>query len=157
MRPHPGNRVITSRHVGDDSVVIVGIKPSPIPHLPARLRIKRRVIENDLALLTRLQFLHALPIVDDRQHLATIRARLPVTLKLRLRQLLVRRIRRLLRRPLPRSPRPRLLLIHRAIESSPIKLDSLIARRILHEVEGHAERVVKFESVFPRELIAPSL
>src|ERR1039457_962965 len=55
------NRVITSRHIGDDSVVIIGVQPSPIPPLPARLGIERRVIENDLARFTRLQFLRALP------------------------------------------------------------------------------------------------
>ena len=118
MRPHALNRVIASRHFGNDSVVIVRIKPSAIPHLPASLGIKRRVIENDLARFASLEFLHALPVVDDRQHLAAVRPRLPVSFELRFRKLLVSRIRRLLRRTLPRSARPRLLLLHRVVESS---------------------------------------
>ncbi len=55
MRPHSLNRVIASLHVSDDGVVIVGIKPSAIPDLPTSLRIKRRVIENDLALFASLE------------------------------------------------------------------------------------------------------
>ena len=48
MRPHALNRRIASRHVSDDSIVIVD-KTIPVTNLPARLGIKRRVIEDDLA------------------------------------------------------------------------------------------------------------
>ena len=152
MRPHSLNRVITSRHFGDDGVVIVGIKPSPVPHLPASLGIKRRVIENDLARFASLEFLHSLPVMNDGQHLAPIRPRLPISFKLRFRKLLIRRIRRLLRRTFPRSPRARLLLFHRAIEAGLIEFNALIARRILHEIQRHPERVVELERILACEL-----
>src|SRR5271165_5783410 len=48
------NRVIASRHFRDNGIVIVRIKPAAIPHLPARLRIERRVIENDFPRFARL-------------------------------------------------------------------------------------------------------
>ena len=60
MRPHSLYRVVTPLHIGDNGVVIIGIKPSAIPDLSARLRIKRRVVKNDLAFFARLEFLHAL-------------------------------------------------------------------------------------------------
>ena len=55
MRAHALNRVVASLHVGDDSVVIVGVEPSAIADLPASLGIKRRVIEDDLAFIAGLR------------------------------------------------------------------------------------------------------
>src|SRR5579863_5282813 len=103
MRSYPLNRRIASLHLGDNGVVVVRIKPSPISDLPAGLSVERRVIENDLALFASLEFLHALPVANDRQHFAPIRPRLPVALKYRLRELLIHGIRCLLRRALPGS------------------------------------------------------
>ncbi len=100
-----------------------------------------------------LSSLHTLPVMNDRQHLAAVRASLPISLKLRLRQLLIRGIRRLLRRSLPRSLGECFLLVHRMIKTGPIKRDSLIACRILHEVERHAERVVKLECILACKLL----
>ena len=86
MRPHALNWVVTTLHFRDDGIVIVGIKPSTIANLPARLCIKRRVIKNDLSRFASLEFLHAQPVVNDCQNLAAVRPRLPITLKLRLGQ-----------------------------------------------------------------------
>ena len=61
MRAHALHRVIASSHFGNDSVVIVGVKPSAIADLPARFGIKGSVIENDLAGFAGLEFLRALP------------------------------------------------------------------------------------------------
>ena len=45
MRAHALNRRIASRHLGDDSVVIVRVEPSPVANLPARLSIERSPIK----------------------------------------------------------------------------------------------------------------
>ena len=39
---------------------------------------------------------------------------------------------------------------HGAVEASLIKVDALISGRVLHEVERHAESVVKLERIFSR-------
>src|SRR5579864_248131 len=142
MRPHTGNRVITSLHLGHDGVVIRGIKPSPIAHLPSSLRIKRRVIKNHLARLASFEFPHSLSVANDRQHFGVLRPRLPVPFELRFRKLLISRIRRLLRRPLPRSPSPFSLLLHGVVEAASVESDASIAASILDEVSRQAERVI---------------
>ena len=78
MRPHSLNRRIASRHLSDDGVVIVRIKPSLVANLPAGVGIERRVVKNDLAGFSSLEFPHALAVVNDGQHFATVRARLPI-------------------------------------------------------------------------------
>ncbi len=65
MRAHALDRVVASRHFGDDGVVIVGVKPSAIADLPAGLGVEGSVIENDLAGFSGLEFLRALAILDD--------------------------------------------------------------------------------------------
>src|SRR5580704_12633624 len=111
MRPHSLYRRITSSNVGYDSIVIVRIKPSPVANLPARLGIKRRVIKDDLTGFSSLKFLRPLPVMNDGQHFAAVRASLPITFKYRFRKLLVRRIRSLFRRAFPGSARKSLLLL----------------------------------------------
>ena len=118
MRPHPLNRRIASRNVGDNGVVIVRIEPSPVTNLPAGFRIERRVIENDFAGFASLEFPRALPIVNDSQHLAAVRASLSIPFKDRFRKLLISRIRGLLGRAFPRGASASLLLLHRAIKAS---------------------------------------
>ena len=59
MGAHALNRGIASGNVGDDGVVIVGVEPSAIADLSARLRVERSVIENDLAFFAGGEFLHA--------------------------------------------------------------------------------------------------
>ena len=39
------------------------------------------MVQNDLALLSRLEFAHSLPVVNDGEHFAAIRPSLPVSLK----------------------------------------------------------------------------
>src|SRR5215471_2163083 len=95
MCPHSLNGVITSLHVGDDSVVIVGIEPTAIANLATRLGVERRVIKNDFAFFARLQFLHALAVMNNGQHLASVGAGLLVAFEFRFWQSLVSRIRSL--------------------------------------------------------------
>src|SRR6266567_7409777 len=149
MRPHALNRGIASRHLSDDSIVIVRIKPSPIPHLPARLCIKRRVIKNHFTRFASRKFLHALPITNNRQYLAAIRASLSIAFELRLRKLLINRISRLLRRAPPRGASPRLLLFHRAIEGAFVEADSVVPAGVFDKVPRKAVRVIQYESLVP--------
>src|SRR5271156_3027590 len=79
MRSHALNRRITSCHVGDDGIVIVRVKPSLVADLPARVGIERSVIKDNLARVSGLEFLRALPVLDDGQHFATGRTSLPIT------------------------------------------------------------------------------
>src|SRR5580704_2035236 len=157
IRPHSLYRRITSSNVGYESIVIVRIKPSPVANLPARLGIKRRVIKDDLTGFSSLKFLRPLPVMNDGQHFAAVRASLPITFKYRFRKLLVRRIRSLFRRAFPGSARKSLLLLHCTIEANAVKSDPLISRRILHEVERHAKCVVKFECILSRKLLRRTL
>ena len=103
MRAHALNGGIATGHFGDDSVVIVGIEPAAVADLSAGLGIERRVVEDDLALVARLQFLRALAILDDREDLAVFGASLTVALEGGFWKLLIRRIRGLLGGPFPRG------------------------------------------------------
>ena len=101
MRPHALHRVIASRHVGDNSIVIVRVEPSAITNLPAGFSIKGSVIKNHFARLTRLEFLRTLAALDNGEHFTIIRSRLPIAFEIGFRKLLVGRIGRLLGRALP--------------------------------------------------------
>src|SRR6267143_5724384 len=70
MRADPLNRGIAAFHFGNDGVVIVRVKPSAIADLSAGFSVERSVIEYDLAFIAGLEFLCALAIADDGQHLA---------------------------------------------------------------------------------------
>src|SRR5438477_10459430 len=50
VRAHALHRVIASLDFSDDSVQLIAVKRAAVPNLPTRFRIKRRVIEDDLAL-----------------------------------------------------------------------------------------------------------
>ena len=47
VRKDPLHRLRASAHIGDDRVVIVGVEPARIAHLPTRIGIEAGVIEND--------------------------------------------------------------------------------------------------------------
>src|SRR5262245_14283085 len=81
MRPHSLDRVMHALHIGDDRVAVGRIEPALVANLSARFGVERRMVENDFALFTRLEFLRALAALDDRQYLAIIRLRLPITLE----------------------------------------------------------------------------
>src|SRR5258708_17302508 len=137
MRPHALHRVIAPLHFGDDHVKFIAIKRPPIPHLPARLRIKRRVIKNDLAFLAGSEPLDSLTILDDRQHFTILRPRLPIPLEFPLRQLLVSRIRSLFLCAFPWSASALALFGHRAIKALIIKSNTLVSAGVLNEVSRY--------------------
>src|SRR5437667_3913661 len=78
MRSHALNGVVASLDLGDHSIQFIAVERAAISNLPARLRIERRVIENDLAFFSRLEFLNPLSILDDGQHFAVFGAGLQV-------------------------------------------------------------------------------
>ena len=78
MRAHALDRVVTALHFGDDGVVIVAVKPSPVAHLSAGLGVERRVVEDDFAFFAGLELLRALAVVDDGEHFAAIGAGLAI-------------------------------------------------------------------------------
>src|SRR5215475_6934082 len=63
------DRVVTTRHLGNDGIVILGVEPSTVSDLAACLGVKRRVIENDLAIVSRLKLAYPLGLANDRGHL----------------------------------------------------------------------------------------
>jgi len=71
--------------------VIVGIK-HPCRNLTAGFGVERRVIKNDLASVTGLDFLRALPVVDDGQNFTAVGASLPIPFEERFRELSVCRL-----------------------------------------------------------------
>src|SRR5260370_10158672 len=150
MRADPLNRGIAAFHFGDDGVVILRVKPSPIADLSAGFSIERRVIEDDLASIAGLELLCALAIVDDGQHFAGGGASLTVAFEFRLWHLLVCGVYGCLGSPFPGSAGARPLLGHGAVETFLIELDALIACGVLHEVNRHAEGVVKPEGFLAR-------
>jgi hypothetical protein len=145
MRPHALYRVVTSSHFSDNGIVIVGVKPSAIADLPARFGVEGRVIENDLALVSGLEFLRALAGFDDGQHFTVVGARLAIALEVGFRKLLVGGVGGLLGCAFPGGAGALALLLHSTVETLLIEVYSLVTRRILHEIQGHAESVVKPE------------
>ncbi len=117
MRPHSLHRVIAAFHFGDDSVVIVAVKPSAVAHLSAGLGVERRVVEDDLAFFAGLEFLRALAVVDDGENFAAIGTGLAVALEIGLRKLLVRGVGRLFGRAFPGGASAFALLLHGAVET----------------------------------------
>src|ERR1700694_1573721 len=150
MRADPLNRGIAAFDFGDDRVVIVRVKPSTIADLSAGFSVERRVIEDDLAFIAGLEFLCTLAIVDDGQHFAKVGAGLAVAFEFRLWKFLVCGIRSLLAGALPGGTGTVALLGHGAVETRLIEGDALIASRVLHEVEGHAEGVIESEGMVSR-------
>src|SRR5580658_5613091 len=65
MRTDALDRVVTSGDFGDDRVVVVGVEPSAIADLAAGLGVEGRVVEDDLAVVSGLEFLRALARFDD--------------------------------------------------------------------------------------------
>src|ERR1017187_1254063 len=134
MRPHPLNRRVASRHIGNDGVVIVRIKPSLVANLPTGLSIERRVIKNDLAGFASLQFLHALPVANDRQHFTTVGASLPIPFEDRFRKLLICWIRSLFSGAFPGGTSAVALLSHGLIEAFLVKNQASIAHSVLNKI-----------------------
>ncbi len=89
MRPHSLNRRIASGDIGDDGVVVVRVKPSLIANLPAGFGVERRVIEHHFAGFAGLEFLRALPVANDGENLAAVRASLTIAFEDRFRKLLI--------------------------------------------------------------------
>src|SRR5208282_3141264 len=145
MRAHSLYRVIASSHFGNDSVVVVGVKPSAIANLPTGFGVEGSVIENDLAGVAGLEFLHALAAFDDGKHFAVIGARLAVTLEIRFRESLVSGIGGLLGRTLPGGASTLALLGHGPVEAFSVKRYSEVTTRIFDEISRQPKGVVEFE------------
>src|SRR5438128_11242137 len=145
VRAHTLDWVIAAFHFGYDGVVIVAVKPSAVANLASGFGVKRRVIEDDFAFFARLEFLRALPVVDDGQNFAIFRPRLPISFKLRFRQLLTRRISSLLGRALPGSASTLALFSHCTVESFFHEGNSLVPKNILNKVQWQSESIVELE------------
>ena len=130
--------------------MIVRVKPSAIADLSAGFSVERGVIEDDLAFIAGLEFLCAPPIVDDGQHFAGVGASLAVAFEFRLWQSLVCGICSLLGGAFPGGTGTVALLGHGTVETRLIEGDALIAGRVLHEVERHAEGVIESEGIVAR-------
>ena len=90
MGAHALNRVVASSHLGDDGVVIVGVEPSAVADLAAGFGVEGRVVEDDLALLTGLEFLRALAVLDEWRALRNCRSEsVPIAFKVGFWELLV--------------------------------------------------------------------
>jgi hypothetical protein len=121
MGPHTLDRGITPLHFGDDRIVIVAHEPSPVANLPAGFGIEGSVVENDFALIPGMEFLRALPLVNDGENFAAFRTGLAIAFEPRARKLLVGGIGRLFGGAFPGCPSAFPLLGHRAVEAGLIK------------------------------------
>ena len=101
------------------------------------------MVEDYFAGVAGLEFLRALAALYDGENFAVVRARLAIAFKVGLRELPVGGIGRLLGCTFPGGASTSLLLLHCPVETHLIKLDSLIAGRVLNEVKRHPECVVK--------------
>src|SRR5208283_1537183 len=72
------------------------------------------------------------------------------------RKLLVRGVGRLLGRTFPGSTSASALFRHGAVEAHMIKCDTLVAGRVLHEVEGETKRVIQLKGLFARKSLVLS-
>src|SRR6266851_8774349 len=151
MRPNPLHRVVAPLNLGDHSIQYITVKKSPIPNLSARLRVKRRVIKNDLALLPSLEPLHPLPIANNGQHFTVLRPRLPIPLKLRFGKLLISRVGSLFGRALPRGASTFTLFGHRTVEAAVIEPNAEVPAEILDEVLGYPVGVIHLEGFDTRK------
>ena len=145
VRHQPRNRIKRASHIRQQLRFRVIVERPGIRHLPARLRINCRPVQNDFAALPGNQFVDCPELRDNRFNPAILRRRPKIKIRLRLkrlRQLRIRRIRRLLRPALPRRPRPRPLLLQGRIEAGLIELHAHIARCINHEIQRQAVSVV---------------
>src|SRR3954454_10847577 len=70
MRAHSLNRRVASRDFGEDGVVTVRVNPPTIADLPAGIGIERSVVEDDLTLISAIEWLQALAVFDDRERFA---------------------------------------------------------------------------------------
>ncbi len=157
MRAHALYRVIASGHLGNDGVVIVGVEPSAVANLPAGFGVEGRVIENDLAGVSGLEFLRALIAFDDGKNFAVIGASLAIAFEFRFRKLLIRRISCLLGRAFPGSASAFALLAKCGFKTFRIKTNPLIPRCIFNEVPRQTECLVEIESLCTRESGMPVL
>src|SRR5579863_496236 len=108
---------VASCHFGDDGVVVVGIEPSLIADLAAGVGIERGVVEDDFAGFASLEFLCALSVLDDGQHLASVGASLTIAFEDGFWKLLIGRVRGLLGCAFPGGASPFALLSHGTMES----------------------------------------
>src|SRR5258708_719692 len=121
MRPHTLYRVVASGHFSDDSVVIVGVKPSAIADLAAGFGVEGSVVENHLTGFTRLELSRALITLNDGQRFAALRARLAIAFEVGLWELLVGGIRRLLGCAFPGGASAVALFSHGTVKAGLIK------------------------------------
>src|SRR5581483_2147348 len=152
MRSHALYWVVAPFNFRNYPVQFIAVKVSAVSDLAAGLGIKGRVIQDDLAFLSGLEFLNALAILDDGQHFAIFRTSLEVAFEDRLWKLLIRGIRGLLGRAFPGSAGTRPLFLHRRVKTGLVEGDATITRCILHEIQRHSKRVIKLESLLPAEL-----
>src|SRR5258708_26158094 len=149
VRHHPPDRIERARHLREQLRLRAVLERPGIRHLPARLRINHRAVQNDFATLAGLQLVDAfvapassrlflLRTCCRRDAGATkyrfnpgiLRGRPKVKIRLRLerlRQFSISGIRPLLPPPLPRLPPLPALLNHGLIEADPLKSKTVIA------------------------------
>src|ERR1039457_2485393 len=131
VRAHALHGIGDAFHFGDDGVVVFAVEPADIAHLPTSIGVKRRVVEDDLAALARLQFLHAdsgtVMRLDNRQHLASGGKRFTIALEDGRRQRLICGAGSGFRAALPGSLRATALLFHRGVETNRTEKYSSIA------------------------------
>src|ERR1700685_1814079 len=72
VRAHTLDRGVAAFYIGDDGVVIVREEPSTVADLSAGFGVKRCVIENDFAFVSRVELLCALTVADDGKDFAVV-------------------------------------------------------------------------------------
>src|SRR5207245_4372883 len=150
------DRIKRSLHLREQLRFRLVIERAGVRHLPARLRVNRRAVQNDFAALAGFQLADRPALGDNRPDAAVLRARSVIEIQLRLkrlRQLHIRWIRRLLRPAFPRRSRLTTLLFHRAIKTSLVEIDAAVASSVDNKIKRETKCVVESESFFTVQLV----
>ena len=154
MRAHALHGIGDALDLGDDGVVVVGVKPADVAHLSAGIGVEGGVVEHDVAALAGLQLLHAdagaVLRFDDGQHFAAGGERLAIAFEDRRRQRLIRRAGGFLRAAFPGSPSARLRCSSIAASKTGVETDASDHAPRLHEVDEVGHNVSIGERPFRR-------
>ena len=114
-----------------------------IAHLPARLGIERRVVENNFHFASGLHFGYELTLLNQRHNAAVGGSRLCVAIEDRLaifRQLQKHRQGNFLLSPFPRRPGALALLLHFGFVAIAVNVETIVLDDVLDKIGAQAER-----------------
>ena len=146
MRHESRNGIIRTLDLCKQLRLRIVVERAGVRYLPPRFCINHGAVQNNLAALSRIQFVNWPHLRDDRFNPAIFRARPKIKVQLRresVRDLRIRRICRLFPLAFPRRPATLALLPHGQVKSFPIDAHTLEPGRVLDHISSKTEGVVK--------------